>query len=72
MRSSTRPTELARRFEEHEPKPGDMRDARSLRDVAKAFRNVTRAEEDLAEAIAVARAEGHSDESIRMVIAASR
>jgi hypothetical protein len=45
---------------------------RAVRDVAKASRNVERAEEDLAEAIAVARAEGHSDQSIRVVIAASR
>lgn len=63
--------ELARRFEEHEPNPDDVRDARSLREVAKAFRAKARAEVDLADAVSVARAEGHSWTSIGIMLGTS-
>jgi hypothetical protein len=43
-----RAEELARRFEEHEPDPSRIMDARSLRDVAAAFERRARAEQDLA------------------------
>jgi hypothetical protein len=52
--------ELARRFEEHEPDPEQIMDARPLRDVAGAFERRARAEADLAAAVTVARAEGHT------------
>jgi len=55
-----RADELTRRFEGNEPGPGDIQDARALRDVAHAFARLAASERELAEAVAVARAEGHS------------
>lgn len=52
--------ELARQFEEHEPAPGDVKDARALRDVARAFARRADSERELAAAVSVARAEGHT------------
>jgi hypothetical protein len=52
--------ELARRFEDYEPRPEDARDARALRDIAAAFARLAGGERDLAAAVSVARAEGHS------------
>lgn len=63
--------ELAKRFEDHEPDPADERDARSLMDVARAFITKTRAEADLASAVAVARANGHSWTSIGAMVGTS-
>jgi hypothetical protein len=50
--------ELAKRFEEHEPDLAEIRDARALRDVAKAL-------------TARARAEGHSWTSIGIMLGTS-
>jgi hypothetical protein len=44
-----------------------VRDARALRDVAKAFTAKARAEADLADAVSVARAEGHSWTAIGII-----
>jgi hypothetical protein len=63
--------ELARRFEEHEPDPEQIRDARSLRDVARAFEHRARAEADLTDAVSVARAEGHTWSAIGAMLGTS-
>jgi hypothetical protein len=63
--------ELARRFEEHEPEPGDIRDARPLRDVAQAFSRFAASERELAAAVSVARAEGHSWAAIGAMLGTS-
>ena len=52
--------ELARRFAEHEPAGGRVMDARALRDIAAAVERRAGAERDIAAAVAVARAEGHT------------
>jgi hypothetical protein len=51
---------LAERFEEHDPRPEDIEDARALRDVAQAFSRFAASGRELAAAVTVARAEGHS------------
>ena len=55
-----RADELARRFEDHEPAPGDVRDAGALREVVAAFARLAASQRDLAAAVHAARAEGHS------------
>jgi hypothetical protein len=64
-----RADELARRFEEDEP--GDIKDAHALRDVAAAFSRVAGAERDLAGAVSVARAEGHTWAAIGAMLGTS-
>lgn len=61
--------ELGRRFEEHEP--GDVKDARALRDIAAAFARVAESERDLAAAVSVARAEGHTWAAIGAMLGTS-
>ena len=63
--------ELARQFETYEPRPEDARDARVLRDIAHAFSHVAEAERELADAVSVARAEGHSWAAIGTVLGTS-
>ena len=63
--------EATRRFEEHEPEAGDVRDARALRDIAAAFARVAAGERDLASAVSVARAEGHSWAAIGAMLGTS-
>ena len=63
--------ELSRRFEEHEPAPGDLRDATALRAVARAFARVADSEREVADAVAVARAEGHSWAAIGAMLGTS-
>ena len=68
--SSARPAdELGRRFEEHEP--GDVKDARALRDIAAASARVARSERDLAAAVSAARAEGHTWAAIGAMLGTS-
>ncbi len=52
--------ELAARFENHEPRPDNIADATALRMVRQAFQERVAAERRLAEAVATARADGHS------------
>ena len=66
-----RADELARRFEGNEPGPGDIQDARALRHVAHAFARLAASERELAEAVAVARAEGHSWAAIGAIVGTS-
>jgi hypothetical protein len=66
-----RADELARRFEEHEPGTGDIRDARALRDIAAAFARLAASERDLAAAVSVARAEGHTWAAIGAMLGTS-
>jgi catalase (peroxidase I) len=61
--------ELGRRFEEHEP--GDVKDARALRDIAAAFARFARSERDLVAAVSVARAEGHTWAAIGAMLGTS-
>jgi hypothetical protein len=63
--------ELARRFETYEPRPEDVKDARALRDIARGFGHVAEAERELADAVSVARAEGHSWSAIGAVLGTS-
>jgi hypothetical protein len=63
--------ELARRFEDYEPGLEDARDARALRDIATAFARVAGGECDLAAAVSVARAEGHSWAAIGTMLGTS-
>jgi len=63
--------ELARRFEDYEPAPGDVKDAWALREVAKAFGRVARGERDLAAAVSVARADGHTWAAIGAMLGTS-
>jgi hypothetical protein len=52
--------ELAKRFEDYEPTKDDGVDARSLRDIRHAFLRRAEADREMSDAVAVARAEGHS------------
>ncbi len=63
--------ELAARFEDHDPGPGSVDDAGALRGLRAAFRNRADAEKQLAEAVAVARGEGHSWASIGAMVGTS-
>ena len=61
--------ELAARFEDHEP--GPTSDATALRVVRLAFLDRAEAERRLADAVAVARAEGHSWAAIGAMVGTS-
>jgi hypothetical protein len=61
---------LARRFEA-EPDPDQIRDATTLREVARAFEARARAEADLASAVATARADGHTWAAIGAMLGTS-
>ncbi len=63
--------ELAARFENHDPPPAEIKDAASLRSVRQAFQARADAERNLAEAVAVARAEGHSWAAIGAMVGTS-
>lgn len=66
-----RAEKLARRFEDHEPAPGDVRDAAALRAVADAFAERAASERALAAAVHTARAEGHSWSAIGAMLGTS-
>ena len=61
--------ELAARFEAHDP--GPTIDAAALRDVRQAFLHRAEAERRLADAVSVARANGHSWASIGAMVGTS-
>ena len=63
--------QLADRFENHDPKTGNITDAAALRALRKAFRNRADADRRLADAVAVARAQGHSWSVIGSMIGTS-
>jgi nucleoid-associated protein Lsr2 len=63
--------ELARRFAEHEPADDRIMDARTLRDIAAAVERRAVAERDIAEAVTVARAEGHTWAAIAAMLGTS-
>ncbi|HEY7824710.1 MAG TPA: hypothetical protein VIG24_17855 [Acidimicrobiia bacterium] len=63
--------ELASRFEDHEPDPNDIRDASALRELRQAFLARAEAERRVTEAVAEARADGHSWASIGAMIGTS-
>src|SRR5579859_3023230 len=63
--------ELARRFAEHEPASGQIMDARALRDIAAAVERRAGAERDIADAVSVARAEGHTWAAIAAMLGTS-
>jgi len=62
---------LAARFEAHEPAPDEMEDAASLRAVRLAFQERAGAEHRLADAVSVARAQGHSWATIGAMVGTS-
>lgn len=63
--------ELAARFEMHEPDPANVTDAAALRAVRHAFQARADAERLLADAVSVARAEGHSWAAIGAMVGTS-
>jgi hypothetical protein len=63
--------ELAKRFEDYEPRPGDAKDAAPLRAVREAFEDAARAQSRLNERIAVARVAGLSWASIGAMVGTS-
>jgi hypothetical protein len=63
--------ELARRFAAHEPADDRIKDARALRDIAAAIERRASAERDIAAAVAVARAEGHTWAAIGAMLGTS-
>ena len=63
--------ELAARFEAHEPDASGVNDAASLRAVRGAFQARAEAERLLANAVSVARAEGHSWATIGAMVGTS-
>jgi hypothetical protein len=66
-----RAEELARRFEDADPAPGDVRDAAALREVAAAFARRAQAERDIAAAVHAARDDGHSWPAIGAMLGTS-
>jgi hypothetical protein len=63
--------ELAARFEAHEPDAADVSDAAALRAVRHAFQARAEAERKLADAVLVARAQGHSWAAIGTMVGTS-
>ena len=63
--------ELARRFEDHDPAPGEVRDASALRAVAEAFGRRAASEGALTKAVHAARADGHSWSAIGAMLGTS-
>jgi DNA-directed RNA polymerase specialized sigma24 family protein len=63
--------ELAKQFEDHEPDPANIKDAQALRDIAQAFSRLAASERELADAVSVARAEGHSWAAIGAMLGTS-
>ena len=63
--------ELAKRFEDDSLGPGQTVNGASLRAVRAAFEAKARAEHDLADAVTVARAEGHSWAAIGAMLGTS-
>lgn len=63
--------ELAARFELHDRRPAEIKDAGSLRAVRRAFQARADAERELVEAVAAARAEGHSWAAIGAMVGTS-
>lgn len=63
--------ELAARFEGHDPDPADITDAGSLRALRIAFQARADAERKVADAVSVARADGHSWAAIGAMVGTS-
>ncbi|HJQ92018.1 MAG TPA: hypothetical protein VJ950_09950 [Acidimicrobiia bacterium] len=63
--------ELAARFEDHDPDPGDIRDASTLRELRQAFLARAEAERRVTDAVQEARADGHSWASIGAMLGTS-
>lgn len=63
--------ELAARFETHDPDAEEIKDAAALRAVRRAFQQRADAEGQLADAVSVARAEGHSWAAIGAMVGTS-
>ena len=63
--------ELAARFEAHDPDPDAITDAAALRAVGRSFQARADAERQLADAVSVARAEGHSWAAIGAMVGTS-
>jgi hypothetical protein len=63
--------ELAARFENHDPDAANIQDAKSLRAVRLAFQSRADAERRLADAVSVARADGHSWAAIAAMLGTS-
>lgn len=63
--------ELALRFENHESRPDQIADATALGQVREAFKDRAAAERRLADAVATARADGHSWATIGTMLGTS-
>lgn len=66
-----RADELAKQFEDFDPAEDVGIDARSLRDIRHAFLRRAEVEREISEAVAVARAEGHSWAAIGAMLGTS-
>ncbi len=62
---------LAARFEAHEPDPAEIKDAAALKAIRDAFGRRAEAEARLAEAVSLARGEGHSWQAIGAMLGTS-
>jgi len=62
---------LAKRFEEHEPESANVHDAKSLAQVRKAFQRRAQSEQELAEAVHLAREDGQSWTAIGAMLGTS-
>ena len=62
---------LQERFASHEPDSGEIKDATALRAVRQAALNRARSEAELADAVALARAGGHSWQAIGAMLGTS-
>ena len=63
--------ELSDRFERHDPDPAELRNANALRALRQAALERAWAESKLADAVALARAEGHSWSAIGAMVGTS-
>jgi hypothetical protein len=63
--------ELQQRFERHEPDSEEIRDATALRTLRQAALKRARAEAELADCVALARAQGHSWQAIGAMLGTS-
>lgn len=62
---------LAKQFEDQEIGSGEMKDATALRELRRAFEVSAAAQQAVADAVSVARAQGHSWRTIGMMIGTS-
>lgn len=63
--------EIAKKFEDYEPKPGDKKDAAPLRGIREAFEDAAHAQQRLTDRVIFARAAGFSWNTIGIMLGTS-